>query len=311
VGLLYCDGLIALSGCPLGDIPQALTRHDKTGAAHLASQYRELFGADNFYLELNHHNLPEHDTLRQQLADLGKELNIPLVATNNVHYALPDDRRLQDILTCIKHHVTLDNAHDLLYPNAERYLKSHTTMAERFAKYPDAIANTEAIAGRCSFALDKVNTTLPDFPVPNSHTVDSYLRKLTFEGAARRNGIYALGKDSAVVKQLEHELALIAKLNLSGYFLIVWASLPSTRSDWNCCSSDFFLKTARKRPTSISISPTTVVRKRFSMSITQIRPPACRDGLRGYHLSRTVGCARGWQGAWLLAQRGRPISQTA
>ncbi len=218
----YCDGLIALSGCPLGGIPQALTRHDKTTAARIALQYRELFGADNFYLELNHHNLPEHDTLRQQLAELGKELNIPLVATNNVHYALPDDRRLQDVLTCIKHHVTLDNAHDLLYPNAERYLKSQATMAERFAGYPDAIANTSAIAERCSFSLDKVNTTLPDFPVPDNHTVDSYLRKLTFDGAARRYGIYALGKDSAVVRQLEHELALIAKLNLSGYFLIVW-----------------------------------------------------------------------------------------
>jgi error-prone DNA polymerase len=215
------QGLIALSGCAGGDISKALRQNDIHRTGEIASQYRELFGADNFYLELIHHNLAEHDLLCERLASLGRELSIPLVATNNVHYSEPDGRRLQDVLTCIKHHVTLDDAHDLLYPNAERYLKPPHDMIARFAKYPSAVANTEIIADRCSFSLSGLNTTLPDFPVPDAETTAGYLHKLTYDGAHRRYGVHAVSGDSAVVRQLEHELALITKLNLCGYFLIV------------------------------------------------------------------------------------------
>ncbi len=212
------DGLIALSGCSLGEIPSAILKKDLPTAQRVASEYKELFGKDNFYLEMQHHNLPDHHTLCEQLSRLGQELDIKTVATNNVHYATKKARMLQDILTCIRNHTTLDKANGLLYPNAERYLKPPDKMIRRFSHYPEAIENSVAIAERCLFSLDNLPTTLPDFPVPDSETVHSYLRKLTYEGAKNRYRDLT----SEIVKQLEHELTIIEKLNLSGYFLIVW-----------------------------------------------------------------------------------------
>ncbi|MBU0984895.1 MAG: PHP domain-containing protein, partial [candidate division Zixibacteria bacterium] len=142
----YRDGLIALSGCPLGHIPVSLLTGDTAEAERTAAQYRELYGADNFYLEMQHHNLPLHHALCEKVMRLGQRLNIPLVATNNVHYATTDRRPLQDVLTCIRHHTTLDKAGSLLYPNAERYLKPPAEMIKRFAFCPEAIAHTQAIA---------------------------------------------------------------------------------------------------------------------------------------------------------------------
>ncbi|UCG61720.1 MAG: error-prone DNA polymerase, partial [Candidatus Zixiibacteriota bacterium] len=214
----YADGLIALSGCPEGEIPSAILKKDWATAHRLAAEYNELFGRGNFYLEMQHHNLPRHETLGEGLIHLGRELAIPVVATNNVHYAMPEDRQLQDILTCIKNHVTLDNANSLLYPNAERYLKPVDKIIRRFSRYPEAVENTVRIAEQCQFSFDNLPTSLPDFPVPEDETVHSYLRKLTYEGAKRRYGDLT----DKVVRQLEHELTIIAKLNLSGYFLIVW-----------------------------------------------------------------------------------------
>jgi len=214
----HAEGLIALSGCPRGEIPAALLENDYDNARRIASYYRELFGPDNFYLELQHHNLPVHESLCKRLARLGRELSIGAVATNNVHYATPDGRRLQDVLTCIKNHTTLDAADGLLYPNAERYLKTPSEMARRFRHYPEATANSVAIAERCSFSLDSLNTSLPPFEVPRGETIHSYLRRLTYEGARERYGQLT----PEVFRQLEHELHLIEKLRLSGYFLIVW-----------------------------------------------------------------------------------------
>ena len=109
------DGLIALSGCPQGEIPSAILQKDWKSAAWVAAKFTELFGRGNFYLEMQHHNLPIHQALVEGLSRLGKELNLPFVATNNVHYAVPEARMLQDVLTCIKNHTTLDRAGSLLY----------------------------------------------------------------------------------------------------------------------------------------------------------------------------------------------------
>jgi len=214
----YSDGLIALSGCRYGELPSLLLADDTLPAQLAASRYQELFGRENFYLELQHHNLPVQERLCKQLAALGRRLRIPCVATNNVHYAAPDGRRLADVLTCIRHHTTLDDAGALLYPNSERYLKSAEQMTVLFKQYPDAIANTLAIAARCRFSLTNLQTSLPDFPVPDSETIPSYLRRLTYEGARERYGELS----EIVTRQLEHELGLIGKLDMAGYFLIVW-----------------------------------------------------------------------------------------
>lgn len=214
----YCHGLIALSGCSLGEVPSALLQGNDNGAQRHAAHFQELFGQDNFYLELQHHNLPPHQLLCGKLSRLGKQLNIPLVVTNNVHYATPDRRPLQDVLTCIKHRTTLDEAGTLLYPNAERCLKSPDQIQRRFSHCPEAIANTIAIAERCSFSLNDLQASLPDFPIPEGHTVHGYLRYLTYQGAKQRYNEVT----STVTDQLEHELRIINKLNLAGYFLIVW-----------------------------------------------------------------------------------------
>jgi error-prone DNA polymerase len=209
------EGLIALSGDSLrpmllsGKRPEAMER---------AVFCHDLFGPDNYYLELWHHHLPQDQRYCRELIGLSRELGLPLVATNYAHYGQPDDSRLQDVLQCIKHHRTLDTADDILFPNNERYLKSATAMTKTFAHIPEAMSNTVAIAGRCRFELTKLPTSPPDFAVPEGETTDGYLGKLVYEGACRRYGELS----EVVRRQLEHELRIIAALKLSGYFLIVW-----------------------------------------------------------------------------------------
>ncbi len=214
----HAEGLIALSGCAQGAVPSALLNNEYAEAHRVASEYRELFGPDSFYLEMQQHHSPHHDFLCRELTKLGRTIEIPTVATNNVHYAEPDGRRLQDVLTCIKNHTTLDKANGLLYPNAERHLKSPRHMARLFQAYPEAVANTLAIADRCIFSLHNLDTSLPDFPAPAGETTDSYLRKLTYHGAGRRYRELT----PKVIAQLEHELRIVRQLGLAGYFLIVW-----------------------------------------------------------------------------------------
>ncbi|MBU2626228.1 MAG: error-prone DNA polymerase, partial [candidate division Zixibacteria bacterium] len=214
----HCEGLIALSGCRLGEIPSLIFHGDDKQAEYIASKYREIFCDENFYLELQHHNLPAHEILCDKLSEMGKRLGIPAVATNNVHFTTPDGRRLQDILTCIKHHTNLDEAGGLLYPNPERHLKPPGAMILRFSNYPETIENTMRIEEKCSFALENLKTILPDFEVPDGETTFSYFKKLTYAGAKERYRELT----EEVTKQIEHELVIINKLYLSGYFLIVW-----------------------------------------------------------------------------------------
>ena len=214
----HAEGLIALSGCMKGEIPEAILKGEEAHAANRAIEYAEIFGVDHFYLELQHHNLPVHEYLMDKMTRLANLTQLPLVATNNVHYAEPKGRYLQDVLTCIKHHTTLDEAGTLLYPNGERFLRPPLQMVRRFAKCPEAIRNSSVIAGRCQFSLDRLATSLPDFEVPERESAKSYLSKLVFEGGQKR---YHLLTDR-IKGQLEHELKIINRLDLAGYFLIVW-----------------------------------------------------------------------------------------
>lgn len=214
----YSGGLFALSAGRRGKIPALLKSGDTKAALRTAEEYADWFGRDRFYLELQHHQLPTHETLCERLSLLARQAHLNLVATGNVHYATPEDRPLQDVLTCIKHHVTLDGATDVLYPNAERYLMPPRAMVRKFARFGEAVANTLAIAERCTFSFDRLPAELPAFPVPGGLSTQEYLRQLVYEGAAERYG------DLTEIerKQLEHELSLIGRLNLAGYFLIVW-----------------------------------------------------------------------------------------
>ncbi len=211
-------GLIALSACLCGEIPSLLLKNDYENAERTALKLKEVFGRDNFFLELGYHNRPEQAELNSKLKSLGEKLNIPLVATNNVHYKEPEGQRLQDVLVCIKNHTSLDQAGTLLYPNAERHLKYPQDMKELFAQYPVAIENTIGIAEACNFSLDLLKPSLPAFSVPQGETPFSYLYQLTYEGARER---YRPMTPQAA-KQIAHELDIIQRLDLAGYFLIVW-----------------------------------------------------------------------------------------
>ncbi|MDQ2991264.1 MAG: DNA polymerase III subunit alpha [Candidatus Eremiobacteraeota bacterium] len=201
------DGLIALSG---GALP----------AETAVAQMREHFG-ERYYLELQHH-LTDDDAERcERIVALARRLRVPYVATNAVAYAKKTDAQLGDVLACVKHKTDLVQARAemLLRPNAEYHLKDARAMRRVFRAYPDAIEATLEIAARCAFRLERQTGQFPLFPVPEGTTRQRYLRELVAEGAAGR---YGTPLPSNVERQLEYELGIIAKVDLAGYFLIVW-----------------------------------------------------------------------------------------
>jgi len=214
-------GLIALSGSRDGLAERALLAGNFESAKTVVSNLRELF-SERFYLELQHHLRPEDSALLHAQLKLARDLNVPLVATNGVAYARKEEARLADILVCIKHKVTLTQGHEqlLLHPNAEYFLKPPAAMTRLFAEFPQALGNTLEIARRCRFRLDRLSGQFPQFPIPAGQSSrQSYLRTLVYDGAVRR---YGSPFDSKVERQLEYELGIIARMDLAGYFLIVW-----------------------------------------------------------------------------------------
>ncbi len=214
------EGLIALSGGPCGRVERALAGDGPRAAAREAERLCALFG-ERFYLELQQHLTSEETQRNLQLVRLGKERRLPYVATNGVVYAAKSDALLADVLACIQSGTTLRDARadNALRPNAEYHLKAPASMRRLFAEYPEAIEHSIAIARRCAFRLERLRGQFPLFAVPDGMTPQSYLRKLVYEGAARR---YTIPFESRVERQLEYELGLIAKMDLAGYFLIVW-----------------------------------------------------------------------------------------
>jgi error-prone DNA polymerase len=227
----YTDGLIALSGCKHGEIPLALRRGDTEAALEAARRSVHLFGKDRFFIELQHHLLPGDNALIADLVALAKQVGIGYVATNNVHYALPDGHRLQDVLTCIRHKLTLDEGLHLCKPNNEYYLKAPHEMAGIFSRYPQAIANTLSIAEQCQFELDFGLQTLPVYPTPEGMEAHSYVQFLCQQGLQARR----IEPSWRVLKQLEHELSVIEGSGLSNYFLIVWDIVRFSREKTISC----------------------------------------------------------------------------
>ncbi|HEY1961378.1 MAG TPA: PHP domain-containing protein, partial [Rhizomicrobium sp.] len=166
-----------------------------------------------------------------ELAMFAREMRVPLVATNNVHYHVPERQQLQDVLTCIREKCTIDEAGKRLSPNAERHLKSPEEMAQLFAKYPDAIARTMEIAGRLNFSLEELKYEYPDEAIGGGPPQDT-LTRLAWEGAAKR---YPDGIPDKVRKLISHELALIAELHYAPYFLTVWDIVEWARSQGILC----------------------------------------------------------------------------
>jgi error-prone DNA polymerase len=185
---------------------------------HIDESLAGIFGKRNLYAELQRHMDRHEEARNQAIVEKARRLGIPLVATNGVCYAAAAGREVLDVLTCVREKVTLKTAGRLLTPNAERYVKSGAEMARLFADLPEAIAHTAEISSRLQFTLADLGYEFPRYPVPEGETMASFLRKRADEGARRRYRPY---HDKAR-RQIERELALIEKLALAGYFLIVW-----------------------------------------------------------------------------------------
>ena len=185
---------------------------------HPSQRLLDIFGRQRLYAELQRHYQREEEAHNQAIVDCARHLNIPLVATNGTAYATPEQRELLDVFTCVRHHVTLADAGRLLERNSERHVKSPAEMARLFADLPEAIDNTRAISERLEFTLADLGYSFPRYPVPEGETQMSFLRKRADEGARVRYQPY----HEKAQRQIERELALIEKLDLPGYFLIVW-----------------------------------------------------------------------------------------
>ncbi|MCC5835218.1 MAG: error-prone DNA polymerase [Opitutales bacterium] len=218
---MHAAGLIALTGDHEGPLYRAWQSPDSRPAAHRClERLDQVFGHAQVYLEIQRHHLRGQRPWERFLCDLADWSGRPLLATNGVSYATPEERRIHDVFSCLRHHCTLDEAGRLLEANHERYLKSPAQMQALFADRPDALKNTLALAERLEFQLSDLGYEFPSFPVPEGESMDSFLSTQVQTGARERYGKRA--SDPAVRRQLETELKLISKLGFSGYFLVVW-----------------------------------------------------------------------------------------
>ena len=231
-------GLFALTGCPRGWVPQLLALGatlSRAETAHLArdaaGKLSEIFDR-RVAIECWDHALPEERALVTELIPLAKSLDLPWVVTNDVHYALPRGRIAHDVLVALRHGATLDQMGTKLRPNGEWYLKGPAQLAARWSGHEEGLAATLAVAERCTFRLDALKPALPRFPLPGGVGEDEYLERLVEAGAQERWGWRRTAKHD---KQIAHELTLIAKLGLSGYFLIVWDIVRFARREGILC----------------------------------------------------------------------------
>jgi error-prone DNA polymerase len=215
----YADGLVCLTGTedgPLSGINHRGHRETEKTTERLV----EIFGRENVYAELQRHFNRGEEARNHAVIEIARKLKLPLLATNGVCYATRVQRQVADVFTCIRNHARLETAGRLLSINSERFVKSPREMAELFADLPEAIANTVELSSRLEFTLKDLGYEFPKYPVPPAESMTSFLRKRTYEGAHLRYG--RNGQFARAQKQIEHELKLIEKLKLEGYFLIVW-----------------------------------------------------------------------------------------
>ena len=210
------EGLIVLSGCPSGEVPSLLSQGRMEDAQTAASWYRELFGED-YYLELMQHDrVPELAAINRGLADLNRDLDIPLVATNDAHYVNQQEAPLQDILICIHTNTNINDERRMKMDDDSYYLKSPEEMAALFAEFPQAVAETEAVAQKCELEMDFSQLHMPEFDVPDGLTADQYLEKLSREGLRSRMERHG----DAEEQRLSYELDVIGKTQFADYFLV-------------------------------------------------------------------------------------------
>jgi len=212
------SGLICLTGGDEGPLAYTLRGGGKESARKCLEQLCALFGRNNVYVELQRHFFIEEERRNQVAVELARDLRLPLLATNGVCHALPAQREILDVFTCLRNHKVLANAGRLLSCNSERYLKSPVQMAALFADLPEAIANTTELASRLKFTLKDLGYKFPIYPTPNNESQMEFMRQCTLEGMVHRYGT----QNERATLQVQRELSIIERLDLAGYFLIVW-----------------------------------------------------------------------------------------
>ena len=227
----HAAGLFALTGPPTGWVPHLIARGESDAACEAAATLLDIFGRC-VAIECWDHALPEEHALTTELIALARALDVPWVVANDVYYAEPTQRLTHDVLRALKHGATLDEMGTRLRPNGEWYLKGAAQLARRWQGREEGLAATLTIAERCAFRLSDVKPTLPSFPLPSGVSDDDYLAQLVEQGARERWGWRRTAKHDA---QLAHELALIRKLRLAGYFLIVWDIVRFARREGVLC----------------------------------------------------------------------------
>lgn len=214
----HSEGLIALSACLAGDIQRLIMERNEAKARETALRLRGIFGKDNFFLELQDHGIPEQKQVNRVLVDMSRELGIPLVATNDVHYLRKEESRPHDILLCIQTGKIVSDTERMRFPTDEFYLKSPREMADLFDYAPEALENTVRIAERCNVSFDFNQIHLPAFEIPSGEANGPYLRRLCRKGLLERYG----EATEELGQRLDYELGVIEEMGYVDYFLIVW-----------------------------------------------------------------------------------------
>ena len=221
----YHEGIIALSACLAGEIPRYIMRGMYEEACKSALRYQNIFGKNNFFLELQDHGMPEQKQVNQSLLRMSREMGIELVATNDVHYTYAEDVKPHDILLCLQTGKRLSDEDRMRYEGGQYFVKSPEEMATLFPYAPEALENTYKIAQRCNVEIEFGVTKLPKYDVPEGYTSWEYLNKLCWDGCAER-----YPDDTGKLRdQLTYELSIIQKMGYVDYFLIVWDFIKYSR----------------------------------------------------------------------------------
>lgn len=233
----FHEGIICLSACLAGEVQRFLARGDYQAGKEAALRYLDIFGKDNYFLELQDHGIPEQKTVNQQLLRLSDELGVDLVCTNDVHYTYADDVEAHDILLCIQTGKKKSDEDRMRYEGGQYYLKSPEEMADLFKYAPQALENTEKIAKRCNVTFEFGVTKIPSFPVPKGYTSWTYLKELCENGLHKRYPVFKGEKDEncklsreELEDRLNYELNTIKSMGYIEYFLIVWDFIHFAKS---------------------------------------------------------------------------------
>ena len=226
----HSQGLIGLSGCLKGEVAERLMENNYDAARQAAGFYRDLFGKENFFLEIQDQGLEQEHRIRSGLLQLEKDLALPLVATNDSHYLCEEDAHAQDVMVCIQTGKSIQDTNRMKFEGTQFFVKNGDEMLRVFKDTPQVLSRTLAIAERCNLRLEKVPSPFPHFDVPDGFTLDSYFEYITRQGFARRLEVLRVLSEQGRLKhplsdyeqRLARELAIIQQMKFSGYFLIVW-----------------------------------------------------------------------------------------